>query len=162
MCWLGDHEMGELLVRGPAVTRGYWSQPALTSETIDDDGWLRSCDIAVRDGDGYYRIVDRRKDMYISGGENVYPAEVEQVLLTHPAIAGAAVIGVSDVRWGEVGVAVVVPHQGHDVNLNNVASFCDGRLARYKIPKHLVRVPALPRNATGKVLKDELRQTLDL
>ncbi|HBY96267.1 MAG: long-chain fatty acid--CoA ligase [Ardenticatenaceae bacterium] len=150
-------EMGELLIKGPGVTPGYWHLPDVTAETITA-GWLHSGDVARRDEDGYYYIVDRWKDMFISGGENVYPAEVENVLYAHPAIAEAAVIGVPDSKWGEVGRAVVVVKTGHMLSAQGVIDFCEGRLARYKIPKSAVFVGALPRNAAGKVLKMELRK----
>ncbi|MBE3559399.1 MAG: long-chain fatty acid--CoA ligase [Ktedonobacteraceae bacterium] len=150
-------EMGELLIKGPAVTPGYWGLPEVTARTIED-GWLHSGDVARRDEDGYYYIVDRLKDMFISGGENVYPAEVENVLFAHPAIAEATVIGMPDPRWGEVGLAVIVARPGHTLTEQEVIAFCQDKLARYKIPRSVVFVDALPRNAAGKVLKTELRK----
>jgi fatty-acyl-CoA synthase len=150
-------EMGELLVRGPAVTPGYWRMPETTAENIVD-GWLHSGDVARCDDDGYYAIVDRWKDMFISGGENVYPAEIENVLFSHPAVAEAAVIGVTDPRWQEVGRAIVVRVEGADVDEEDLLGFCGERLARFKIPKSVVFVDALPRNPAGKVLKTELRE----
>jgi fatty-acyl-CoA synthase len=150
----GEH--GELLIRGPAVTPGYWKLPEVTAEAIED-GWLHSGDVARRDEDGYFYIVDRWKDMYISGGENVYPAEVENVLYGHDAVAEAAVIGVADERWGEVGRAIVVPAEGADATAEDLLGFCSERLARYKVPKSVVFVDVLPRNAAGKVLKQDLR-----
>ncbi len=150
-------EMGELLIKGPAVTPGYWGLPEATAQTIED-GWLHSGDVARRDEDGYYYIVDRWKDMFISGGENVYPAEVENVLFAHPAVAEAAVIGMPDPKWGEVGRAVVVVKPGQTLTEPEVIEFCQGKLARYKIPKSAVFVEVLPRNAAGKVLKTELRK----
>ncbi len=149
-------EMGELLIKGPAVTPGYWGLPEVTARSIED-GWLHSGDVARVDEDGYYTIVDRWKDMYISGGENVYPAEVENVLYAHPAIAEVAVVGVPDERWGESGRAVVVVKPGQTLTAEAVIDFCQGKLARYKIPKTVVFSQALPRNAAGKVLKNELR-----
>lgn len=149
-------EMGELLIKGPGVTPGYWQLPEVTAESITD-GWLHSGDVARCDEDGYYSIVDRWKDMFISGGENVYPAEVENLLYAHPAIAEVAVIGVADATWGEVGRAVVVIKPGHTLRTEEVIAFCEGKLARYKIPKSAVFVESLPRNAAGKVLKTELR-----
>ncbi|GLV52286.1 acid--CoA ligase [Thermobispora bispora] len=148
---------GEMLVRGPGVTPGYWNQPEATRAAFTEDGWLRTGDVARRDEDGYYTIVDRVKDMYISGGENVYPAEVEKVLLTHPAVAEAAVVGVPDDRWGEVGKAYLVVRAGMTVDADEIRAFCKERLAGYKVPKHVEVIEALPRNATGKVLKDRLR-----
>jgi len=150
-------EMGELLIKGPAVTPGYWGLPEVTAKTIED-GWLHSGDVARRDEDGYYYIVDRWKDMFISGGENVYPAEVENLLFAHPAIAEAAVIGVPDAKWGEVGRAVIVVKPGQTLTEPEVIEFCQGKLARYKIPRSVVFVEVLPRNAASKVLKTDLRK----
>ncbi len=149
-------ELGELLVRGPAVTPGYWRQPEATAQAFAD-GWLRSGDVARRDEDGYYTIVDRLKDMYISGGENVYPAEVEGVLARHPAVVECAVVGVPDERWGEVGLAAVVLTPGAEVSPEALQSFCREHLAAYKVPKHVRFLTALPRNAAGKVLKAQLK-----
>jgi len=150
--------VGELWVKGPAVTPGYWHQPEKTAEAFTADGWLRTGDLARRDADGYYYIVDRSKDMFISGGENVYPAEVENVLYTHPDVAEVAVIGVPDARWGEVGLAVVVPRPGSDPDPDGLRRHCQGRLARYKIPARFEFAEALPRNAGGKVVKPQLRE----
>jgi fatty-acyl-CoA synthase len=151
-------EKGELLIKGPGVTPGYWERPDVTADTITPDGWLHSGDVARCDEDGYYYIVDRWKDMYISGGENVYPAEVENVLFYHPAIADVAIIGVSDPKWGEVGKAIVVLHTNETVTEADVITYCKGKLANYKIPKTAVFTDALPRNAAGKVLKTTLRE----
>lgn len=151
-------EMGELLVKGPGVTPGYWQMPDVTAKTITEDGWLHTGDVARCDEDGYYTIVDRWKDMYISGGENVYPAEIENVLFHHPHIAEVAVIGVPDDKWGEVGKAVVVPEKGAALTEADVLAYCRGKLAGYKIPKTAVFTDVLPRNAAGKVLKTELRR----
>ena len=150
---------GEILVRGENVFMGYYKNPEATAETLVD-GWLHSGDIGRMDDDGYVYIVDRWKDMFISGGENVYPAEVEQVLFHHPAILDVAVIGVPDDRWGEVGVAVIVPREGETLDAGEVVEFCAGKLARYKLPKRVVTIDELPRNAAGKVLKRELRERL--
>ncbi|MGH2544005.1 MAG: acyl-CoA synthetase [Ardenticatenaceae bacterium] len=150
-------EMGELLVKGPGITPGYWQLPDVTAAVIED-GWLHTGDVARCDEDGFYYIVDRWKDMYISGGENVYPAEIENVLYAHPAIAEAAVIAVPDERWGEVGQAVIVVKPDHTLSADEVIEFCQGKLARYKVPKSVRFADALPRNAAGKVLKIELRQ----
>ncbi|MFI6705516.1 AMP-binding protein [Nonomuraea sp. NPDC050478] len=148
---------GELLIRGPGITPGYWNQPEVTAAAFTEDGWLRSGDVARRDADGYYTIVDRVKDMYISGGENVYPAEVERVLFDHPAVAEAAVVGVPDARWGETGKAHLVLRQGAEIEPEEVRAFCRERLAGYKVPAYVEVVEALPRNAAGKILKDRLR-----
>jgi fatty-acyl-CoA synthase len=148
---------GELLIKGPGITPGYWRLPDVTAATIVD-GWLHSGDVAVCDGDGYYTIVDRRKDMFISGGENVYPAEVENVIYQMPEVAEAAVIGIPDPKWGEVGRAVVVLKPDQALTEGAVIAFCRTNLAHYKAPKTVVFAEQLPRNAAGKVLKKELRE----
>jgi len=151
-------EAGELLIRGPGITPGYWHNETATREAILPGGWLRSGDIVRCDADGDFYIVDRAKDMLISGGENVYPAEVEAVLLQHPAIAEAAVVGMPDERWGEVGHASVVLAAGRIAPAETeLRAFCRERLAGYKIPKVFVFRTTLPRNALGKVIKQELR-----
>ena len=152
-------EVGELWVRGPNVTPGSWERPEANEESFTD-GWLHTGDAARVDADGYVFIVDRWKDMFISGGENVYPAEVEQVLFHHPNVLDVAVIGVPDERWGEVGMAVVVPRDSETFAGDDLIAFCDDKLARYKIPKHVTTVTELPRNAAGKVLKRELKADL--
>jgi fatty-acyl-CoA synthase len=148
-----DADTGEMWIRGPHVSSGYWNNPQATAEAYVD-GWFRTGDIARRDDDGYFFIAGRRKEMFISGGVNVYPAEVEAELLQHPNVADAAVIAVADETWGEVGVAFVV---AHDVDL---AAFLSTRLSRYKIPRRFIFVDALPRTPYGKVLKEELRKQL--
>ncbi|MCW5862004.1 MAG: AMP-binding protein [Anaerolineae bacterium] len=150
-------ERGELLIKGPGVTPGYWQRPDITAASIED-GWLHSGDVAVRDADGYYTIVDRWKDMFISGGENVYPAEVENVIYQLPAVAEAAVVGVPDERWGEVGRAFVVLRPGEILDAAAVIAHCRRQIAAYKAPKLVVFIDRLPRNAAGKVVKDELRR----
>ena len=151
-------EAGELLIRGPNITPGYWNRPDATADAIRADGWLHSGDVARCDEDGQYFIVDRSKDMYISGGENVYPAEVEKVLEQHPAIAEVAVVGMADERWGEVGKAYYGVHAGQDApDPEALRAFCREQLAGYKVPKAFEQVDALPRNALGKVTKQELR-----
>ena len=147
---------GELVVRGPNVFAGYWRNPEAT-EAAFADGWLLTGDLAQRDEEGYYRIVGRLKDVVISGGENVYPAEIEDVLHAHPAIADAAVVGVPDERWGEVCVAFVVVRPGEVLDEPTVLEWCGGRLARFKVPKAVRVVDEVPRSAMGKVLKDDLR-----
>jgi fatty-acyl-CoA synthase len=148
---------GELQVRGPNVFAGYWRNPGATAEVFDGE-WLRTGDVAERDEEGFYRIKDRLKDMYISGGENVYPAEVESVLHEHPAVADVAVVGVPDERWGEVGVAFVVP--AADISEEQLVEFVRERLARFKAPKVVRLVDVLPRSGLGKVQKDELRASV--
>ncbi len=151
-------ETGELLVRGPSISPGYWNRPEAT-EAAWQGGWFHTGDAARQDADGYFYIVDRWKDMYISGGENVYPAEVENAIYELPAVAEAAVIGVPDERWGEVGRAIVVVKPDVALTEEEVVEHCRSRLARFKVPKSVVFAGALPRNAAGKVLKRELQQT---
>ena len=149
--------VGEIWLRGPSITPGYWNNPAATEAAFSDE-WLRTGDAATCDAEGYLFIVDRWKDMYISGGENVYPAEVENVLSRLPGVAEAAVIGVPSARWGEAGRAVVVPKPDAGLSADAVLAFCAGELARYKLPHDVVFTDALPRNATGKIHKPTLRQ----
>jgi len=150
-------ERGEIVVRGPNVMKGYWNRPDATAEVIVD-GWFHTGDIGIRDDDGYFFIVDRKKDMIISGGENVYPAEIEDALYEHPAIKEVAVIGVQHPRWGETVRAVVVVKDGETVTEAEIIEFTQGRLARYKQPKSVVFADLLPRNPAGKVIKFELRE----
>ncbi|MFF9585623.1 long-chain fatty acid--CoA ligase [Streptomyces achromogenes] len=150
-------ERGEILVSGPNVMTGYWNRPAETAAAVTDDGWLRTGDVARTDEDGFAYIVDRVKDMFISGGENVYPAEVENAVLGHPAVAECAVIGVPDARWGEVGRAVVVLKPGARAEEADILGHLRGRLAKYKIPKSVVFAEALPRTASGKLVKPAVR-----
>ncbi|HEX7380967.1 MAG TPA: long-chain fatty acid--CoA ligase [Nevskiaceae bacterium] len=152
-------ERGEVLAQGPNVTRGYWKRPEATAASFVDGDWLRTGDVAVRDADGFVFIVDRVKDVIISGGENIYPAEVENALYGHPAIRECAVIGVPDARWGEVGRAMVVFKEGREASAAALGDFLAERIARYKIPKSFVAVDALPRTASGKLLKRVLRET---
>jgi fatty-acyl-CoA synthase len=154
---LGPGEVGELCIRGGNVTTGYWNRPEATAEAIVD-GWLHSGDAAKCDEEGFCYIVDRWKDMYISGGENVYPAEVENVIYQLPGVAEVAVIGVPHPKWQEVGRAVIVVKAGQALAEGEVLEFCRGKLARYKIPKSVIFVEALPRTAAGKVLKRQLRE----
>jgi len=148
-------EVGELLLRGPQVMERYWEDPVATAETIVD-GWLHTGDLVHRDEDGYLYVVDRKKDMLISGGLNVYPAEIERVLAELPGLVEYAVIGVPDTRWGEVPAAIVRAEPGFTPS--DLTEFCQGRLARYKIPRHVIlREEPLPRGMSNKVLKGELR-----
>ena len=149
-------EMGELWVKGPNITPGYWNRPE-ANKTSFTDGWLHTGDAARQDADGFYYIVDRTKDMYISGGENVYPAEVEDTLYQIPQIAEAAVIGQPDGTWGETGLAIVVKKPGQELTEAQVIAHCRERLARFKCPSRVLFIDALPRNATGKVHKPTLR-----
>jgi fatty-acyl-CoA synthase len=151
-------ELGELWVKGPNVTPGYWNRPDANASSFTD-GWLHTGDATRIDADGFYYIVDRWKDMYISGGENVYPAEVENVLHQIGAIAEAAIIGIPDPQWGEVGMAIVAIKPGHSLTEGEIHAHCAANLARFKCPRAVRFVDALPRNATGKIHKPTLRQT---
>jgi len=153
-------EPGEILFRGPNITPGYYNNPEATAAAITPDGWLRSGDIARRDNEGFYYIVDRIKDMFISGGENVYPAEVEGVLCNHPAVLEAAVIGVADARWGEVGHAAVRLRAAQRLEAAELRAFARTQLAAYKVPKFVTVVEDFPRTAAGKVQKHILRRQL--
>ncbi|MFD5648698.1 long-chain fatty acid--CoA ligase [Streptomyces sp. NPDC127039] len=153
----GPGERGEILVHGPNVMTGYWGRAEDTEAAFTDDGWLRTGDVARTDADGCAYIVDRVKDMFVSGGENVYPAEVEDALLTHPDVAECAVIGVPDPVWGEVGRAVVVLSPDARAETDDILGHLKGRLAKYKIPKSLVVTEALPRTASGKIIKPAVR-----
>jgi fatty-acyl-CoA synthase len=149
---------GEVCYRGPNLMKGYWRRPEATAAAIDGEGWFHTGDVGYLDEDGFLYIADRVKDMVITGGENVYPAEVESVLYEHPGVADVAVIGLPDERWGEAVVAVVAPHEGADLTLDDLRDFAGERLARYKLPTRIEVVDALPRNPAGKVLKFELRE----
>ena len=150
-------ELGELWVRGPNVTPGYWNRPEANASSFTD-GWLHTGDATRVDEEGFYYIVDRWKDMYISGGENVYPAEVESVLHQLTAIAEAAIIGVPNEQWGEVGMAIVAVKPGHTLTPAEIHAHCAANLARFKCPRLIEFVDALPRNATGKIHKPTLRK----
>ena len=147
---------GELVVRGPNVFAGYWRNPNATAAAFAD-GWLLTGDVAERDSEGYYRIVDRIKDMVISGGENVYPAEIEAVLRTHPAVGDAAVVGIPDERWGEACLAFVVLAAGESASEAELLDHCRNTIARFKVPRAIRFLEVLPRSAMNKVAKDELR-----
>lgn len=150
-------EVGELQIQGGHLMAGYWQRPDATSAVLDEEGWLSTGDLAYTDADGYYTICGRQKEMYISGGENVFPAEIEEVLLGHPHIAEVAVVGIADDRWGEVGRAHFVARDGAPANLSvSLKDFCRSRLAGFKIPKEFRSEPELPKSAAGKVLKTEL------
>jgi acyl-CoA synthetase (AMP-forming)/AMP-acid ligase II len=150
---VGPHQVGEIVYRGPFVMQGYWNDAEATAEAFAG-GWFHSGDLATRDEEGYLRLVDRKKDMIVSGGENIYPAEVERVLREHPAVADVAIVGVPHPRWGETPVAFVV---GAEVASSELIEHCRLHLAGYKKPTAIHFVPALPRNAAGKVLKRALR-----
>jgi fatty-acyl-CoA synthase len=155
---LEPRRQGEVLVRGPNVTPGYWRLPEATAQAIDADGWFHTGDAAYFDEEGFLTISDRIKDMIISGGENVYPAEVESALMRHPAIAEVAVIGEPDEQWGEFVVAIASLKAGQTLTIEELRDFAGESLARYKLPRRLETIAALPRNATGKILKYRLRE----
>ena len=155
---LGPNQTGEVWVRTAQLMSGYWNKPEADAAAFAPDGWLRSGDAGHIDDDGYLYISDRIKDMIISGGENIYPAEIERVLAEFPGVADVAVIGVPDEKWGEVGKAVVVPVPGAEFDADALLTYCRERLAGYKCPQSVSIVAELPRNATGKVLKRELRE----
>jgi len=149
---------GEIQLRGPSITPGYFENLEATQSLFTEDGWMCSGDVGRRDEDGYYFIVDRIKDMYISGGENVYPAEIERILAQHPDILEAAVIGIPDEKWGEVGAAYLLPRPDATVDISTLSAWCRERMAPYKIPKHFDVISEFPRTAAGKIRKTELRK----
>jgi acyl-CoA synthetase (AMP-forming)/AMP-acid ligase II len=153
-------EAGEIVVRGYCVMSGYFEDPEQSSKAVGDDGWLRTGDVGVLDDRGYLRITDRKKDMFIVGGFNAYPAEIENVLSTHPAIAQVAVVGMPDPRLGEVGVAFVVVRVGAELDEAALIAWSRDAMANFKVPRRVILVDRLPVNATGKVLKYELRKRL--
>ena len=150
--------IGEICVRGPDVFAGYWRAPELTREVLGEDGWLRTGDLARVDEEGYIHIVDRKKEMLVSGGFNVYPREVESVLAQHPAVYEACVIGVPDAHWGEAVKAVVVLREGQAADAQALMDFCEGRLAGFKRPRSIDFVTALPRNSNGKLSRKDVRE----
>jgi acyl-CoA synthetase (AMP-forming)/AMP-acid ligase II len=152
-CRPGD--IGEIVIRGPNVMKGYWRRPEATAEAIRD-GWLHSGDLACTDDNGFVYVVDRKKDMVISGGVNIYPREIEDVISAHAAVAEVAVYGVPDPHWGEALAAALVPRAGMSVDPREIMDFCRGRIGGYKVPKRVRVVAELPKNASGKVLKTEL------
>ena len=153
---LSDEEVGELMLRGPHTFSGYWEEPEESAKVIESDGWVHTGDLVMRDSDGFYYIVGRKKDMFISGGENVFPSEIEDVLYKHPAILEAAVIGVPHEKWGEVGKVFIVLKDGESLAEDEIRQYMDDKLARYKIPKHYEFREDLPKSAAGKILKREL------
>jgi fatty-acyl-CoA synthase len=149
-------ERGEIVVKGPTLMSGYWNKPEETAQTIVD-GVLHTGDVAFKDEDGFVYIVDRVKDMYRSGGENVYPAEIEKILLAHPKISQVAIIGVPDEKWTEVGKAFILPSEGHKISKEEILEFLQGKVAKFKIPAYVEFVDSLPRTAAGKIKKVELK-----
>jgi len=151
----GPEKIGELWLKSPVVTPGYWNKPAETADAITE-GWFHTGDMVMRDNEGYYYVVDRKKNMFISGGENVYPAEIEAFLYTNKAVKECAVIGVPDEKWGEVGKAFIVLREGESLTADDFRNFCTGNLARYKVPKYFEFSDVLPKNEAGKINKREL------
>jgi long-chain acyl-CoA synthetase len=151
-------EVGEIWLKSGMVMKGYWNKPEASADTIMPGGWLRTGDAAYQDAEGYVYMFDRFKDMIISGGENIYPAEVENVMNGHPAVKEVGVIGVPHQRWGETPMAVVVLRAGQSAEPTDLISFTRDRLAHYKCPTSVVIANELPRNASGKLLKRELRK----
>jgi len=156
--FLGPNEAGELVLKGPSYCSGYFNNPEATAQAVDERGYFHTGDVAYYDDEGYFYIVDRKKDMFISGGENVYPAEIEKVLYQHPAVHICAAIGLPDAKWGEVGKACVVLKQGQSTTEEELLKFMTERLAKYKVPKSVSFMEALPISAAGKILKRELRE----
>jgi len=151
---VADGEIGELHFSGPGVTPGYWRDEAATRAAFTEDGWLISGDLARRDADGFFHVAGRRKEMFISGGENVYPVEVENVLSAHPAVLDAAVLAERDPKWGEVGRAFVqLAPRGEPPDPSELTAFCRERLAPYKVPKRFEFVAEFPRTSAGKIQK---------
>ncbi len=153
-------ETGEIAVKGASVSVGYWRRPEETRSAFMEQGWFKTGDVGRMDAEGFLWVIDRKKDMFISGGENVYPAEIERALAGYPNMAECAVVGVSDERWGEVGHLVIVPAAGRDIVIAEVIAYLESRLARYKMPRHVRVSDELPRNGAGKVMKKELRAML--
>jgi fatty-acyl-CoA synthase len=149
-------EVGELVLRGPSMASGYFNDPQASAQSVDEAGWFHTGDLATMDEEHYYTIVDRKKDMYISGGENIYPAEIEQVLYRHPAVEMCAVVGVPDEKWGEVGRAIVVLKPGSSATIDDLFAHLQHHLAGYKVPRSIEFVSSLPVSAAGKILKREL------
>jgi fatty-acyl-CoA synthase len=156
--FLGPGEDGELVLKGPSYCSGYFNDPESSAAAVDEKGFFHTGDIARVDAEGYFYIVDRKKDMFISGGENVYPAEIERVLHRHPAVQMCAVIGVPDARWGEAGRACVVLKPGEETAAEELLDFLSAHLARFKVPKSVVIMESLPISAAGKILKRELKE----
>ncbi len=150
-------EAGEIVLRGPTLTAGYYKRPEATAAAIRD-GWLHTGDFGYVDGDGYLYVIDRRDDVIVSGGENVYPAEVEAALASHPAVREAGVFGVADAKWGQQVTAAVSLRPAAAASEEELRAYCRGRLAGYKVPKAIAFVAELPRNAAGKLLRRELRR----
>ncbi|MCI0475701.1 MAG: AMP-binding protein, partial [Anaerolineales bacterium] len=154
---LGANQVGELVLKGPSRCSGYWNNPEASRAVLDSEGWFHTGDMVRHDDEWYFYVVDRKKDMFISGGENVYPVEIEGVLYKHPAVHMCAVVGVPDEKWGEVGKACVVLKPGAKATEEELLAFMQSNLARYKVPKSVALLDALPVSGMGKILKRELR-----
>jgi len=150
-------EVGEIVVSGPILMTGYWKGPEQTQEAIKD-GWLHTGDLAKRDEEGFFYVVDREKDMFITGGENVYPAEVEKVYLENSKISDVAVVGVPDEKWGEAGIVFIVMKKGEEMTEEEALKHCEGKLAKYKIPKRVVFLKELPMTGSEKIKRRNLRE----
>jgi fatty-acyl-CoA synthase len=155
---LGPNQEGELVLKGPSACSGYFGNPEASAAAIDDEGWFHTGDVVRYDDEWYFYVVDRKKDMIISGGENIYPAEIERVLYQHPAVLMCAVIGVPDPKWGEVGLACVVLSEGAEAGVDELSDFMAQHLASYKLPKRVAIVDELPLSGMGKILKRDLRE----
>lgn len=155
---LGSNQVGELVLKGPSYSSGYFNDPEASAAVVDKDGWFHTGDLAKYDEEWYFFIVDRKKDMFLSGGENVYPVEIEQVLYRHPVVHVCAVVGVPDAKWGEVGKAFVVLKPGASATEADLLAHCRAHLAGYKVPKSVVFLDALPISSAGKILKRELKE----
>jgi fatty-acyl-CoA synthase len=160
MNFLGPNEVGELVLKGPSYCSGYYNDVEATHKALDSAGFFHTGDLAKYDQEGYFYIVDRKKDMFISGGENVYPAEIEKVLYQHPAVHMCAVVGIPDSKWGEAGAACIVLKPGVQASEADMIDFMNERLAKYKIPKLVVFMAELPISGAGKILKRALKEQL--
>ncbi len=158
---LGPEQVGELVLKGPSSCSGYFNDHEASAQVVDDEGFFHTGDLARYDDEGYFYIVDRKKDMFISGGENIYPAEIEKALYEHPAVHMCAVVGIPDPKWGEVGVACVVLKPGQSLTQEGLLDFMRSRLARYKVPRQVRFMEQLPISGAGKILKRELRASLE-
>lgn len=154
---VGANQLGELCLKGPSGCSGYWNNPEATKAAFDAEGWFHTGDIVKHDEGWYFYVVDRKKDMFISGGENVYPTEIEAVLYRHEAVHMAAVFGVPDPKWGEVGMACVILRKGQNATEQDLIGHMQNFLARYKVPKRVVFVDEMPLAGAGKIVKRELR-----
>ena len=157
---LGPNEIGELVLKGPSNSSGYWKNPEASAEVLDDEGWFHTGDLVYYDEDWYFYVTDRKKDMFISGAENIYPVEIESMLYKHPAVHMCAVIGVPDERWGQAGMACVVLKPDQSTTEEDLLTFLYDNLARYKVPKSIEFMDALPLSSMGKILKRELRERM--